>query len=136
MAFDLRIVLPNRPGAAAQLFEALADDGINIEGACGDLRPGERWGYIHVLVDDEGRASEIVEEAGFEVTDRHEVDLIQIENKPGAMAQTIRGLADTQTNIDVLYVAAGDRLVIGTEDRRPKRPGVKLIDVREPHARK
>jgi hypothetical protein len=136
MAFDLRIVLPNRPGAAAQLFEALADDGINIEGACGDLRPGERWGYVHVLVDDERRASEIVEKAGFEVTDLHEVDLIQIENKPGAMAKTIRGLADTQTNIDVLYFAAGDRLVIGTEDKRPKRPGVKVIDIRDPRARK
>ena len=126
MAFDLRVVVPNRPGAAAELLEALADDGVNIEGACGDLRRGERWGYLHVLVDDGDRAAEIVEKAGFEVTHRHEVELIRIENKPGAMAETVRSFADRQINIDVLYVAAADRLVIGTEDKRPRQPGVKM----------
>lgn len=135
MPFDLRVVVPNRPGAAAELLEALAADGINIEGACGDLRPGERWGYLHVLVDDQERAEEIVEKAGFEVSDRHEVDLIPIENRPGAMAETIRAYAAKETNIDVLYVAAGDTLVIGTEDRRPQRPGIKLTDIRNPQLR-
>ena len=126
MAFDLRVVVPNRPGAAAQLLEALADDGVNIEGACGDLRRGETWGYLHVLVDDGDRATEIVEKAGFEVTHSHEVELIPIENKPGSMAETVRSFADKQTNIHVLYIASGDRLVIGTEDQLPQRPGVRL----------
>jgi hypothetical protein len=127
MAFDLRVVVPNRPGAAAELLEALADDGVNIEGACGDLRRGERWGYVHVLVDEGDRAAEIVEEAGFEVTNLHEVELIRIENKPGAMAEMVRSFADRQINIHVLYVAAGDRLVIGTEDKLPHLPGVKML---------
>lgn len=52
MPMDLRIVLPNRPGAALQVFGALAAEGINIEGVSGDIRPGERWGYIHILVED------------------------------------------------------------------------------------
>lgn len=132
MAFDLRVVLPNRPGSAAELLEALATADINIEGACGDLRPGERWGYLHLLVDDQDRAAEIVERAGFEVTNRFEVDLIDIENRPGAMAEIIRALATRGANIDVLYVAAGNRLVIGTEDRRPQRPGIKMSEVRYP----
>jgi hypothetical protein len=132
VAFDLRIVVPNRPGSAAELLEALAAAGINIEGACGDLRRGERWGYLHVLVDDQVRASEIVEEAGFEVTDHCEVELIDIENRPGAMAATIRSFAARGTNIDVLYVAAGDRLVVGTEDKRPPRRGIKMPKAKYP----
>jgi hypothetical protein len=131
MAFDLRVVLPNRPGAAAELLDALAAAEVNIEGACGDLRQGERWGYLHLLVEDLG-AAEVVERAGFQITDQHEVDLIHIENKPGAMAQVIRAIAERGTNIDVLYVAAGDRLVVGTEDRRPLRPGVKMSEIRLP----
>lgn len=131
MAFDLRVVVPNRPGSAAELLEALAAADINIEGACGDLRPGERWGYLHLLVDQD-RAAEIVESAGFEVTNRFDVDLIAIENRPGAMAETIRAFAAKGANIDVLYVAAGDRLVIGTEDRRPQRPGIKMSEVGYP----
>ncbi|MGH2787112.1 MAG: ACT domain-containing protein [Actinomycetota bacterium] len=132
MAFDLRIVVPNRPGAAAELLEALAAAGINIEGACGDLRRGERWGYVHVLVDDQVRASEVVERAGFEVTDQYEVELIDIENRPGAMAEIVRSFAARGTNIDVLYVAAADRLVVGTEDKRPQRRGIKMPDARYP----
>ncbi|MEA2433429.1 MAG: hypothetical protein QOG54_886, partial [Actinomycetota bacterium] len=37
MAQDVRFICPNRPGAAAICFGALADAGINVMGACGDL---------------------------------------------------------------------------------------------------
>lgn len=132
MPTDLRIVLPNRPGAAGQLFKVLGDEGINIEGACGDLRPGEKWAFVHVVVEDGAAAQRLVEAAGFQVTNTREVDLISVENRPGAFGELFQDLAEKELNVDILYTAANNRLVLGTEDMYPDRPGVRMADVRFP----
>jgi hypothetical protein len=132
MPMDLRIVLPNRPGAALQVFEALAAEGINIEGVSGDIRPGERWGYIHILVEDGPQARRIIEGTGFEITNIRDVDVISIENRPGALAEIFRDFAAKGISVDVLYGAFGDRLVLATEESHPDRPGVKMSDVKFP----
>jgi hypothetical protein len=132
MPTDLRIVVPNRPGAAREIFAAVAAEDINIEGVCGDIRPGEKWGYIHILVEDVATAKRVVEDAGFEITSMHEVELLPIENRPGALADTFQGFAEKGISVDVLYLGFGDRLVIGTEEMHPERPGVKMSDVKFP----
>jgi hypothetical protein len=132
MPTDLRVVLPNRPGAAREMFAAIAKQGINIEAVCGDIRPGEKWGYIHVLVEDAEKTQRIVEEVGFEVTSIHDVELMEIENRPGSLAETFEEFAEKGISVDVLYLAFGDRLVIGTEEMHPERPGVKMSDVKFP----
>jgi hypothetical protein len=129
MPTDLRVVLPNRPGAAREMFAAIAKEGINIEAVCGDIRPGERWGFIHVLVEDAAKTRQIIEDVGYEVTSIHEVELLEIENRPGTLAETFQGFADRGISVDVLYLAFGDRLVVGTEEMHPERPGVKMSDV-------
>ena len=116
MPTDLRIVLPNRPGAMAHICELIADAGINVLGTCGDLRPGERWGFIHVVLEEGPAAKEAVEAAGYEVTSDRPVDLIPLVNEPGALAKILKDYAERGVNIDVAYIASGDRLVIGTED--------------------
>lgn len=132
MATDLRIVLPNRPGAAAQLFKLLGDEGINIDGACGDLRPGEKWAFVHVVVEDGPTAQSLVEASGFQVTNAREVDVVRVENRPGALGELFQDLADKEINVDILYTVANNRLVLGTEDMYPDRPGVRMSDVKFP----
>ena len=130
MAFDLRVVLPNRPGTVVQVLEAVASEGVNVEGFCGDIRPGERWGYIHLLVEDAGGAVRGIERAGYEVTGQHRVDLIEIEDQPGALAEATARYSRDGRNIEVLYVASGSRIVIGTEDMQEERFGVRMKDAR------
>ena len=130
MATDLRVTLPNRPGSLVALFDALRDSGIRVEGASGDLRPGERWGFVHVLVDDGATARQVIERAGFEVTSERIVELINLESRPGAVAEACRSYADAGRNIDVVYMASGNRLVLATEDMLELRYGVNVLDAR------
>lgn len=130
MAFDLRIVVPNRPGTTARAFELLAEEGINIEGVCGDLRPGETWGFIHILVDDGERTQELLEGMGLQISSMHQVDVVAIENRPGALVEAVRRYSDADQNIEVLYIASDNRLVVGTEAMREARPGVRVEDAR------
>ena len=128
MKTDLRVVVPNRHGAALALFDAVAAAGVNVDGMCGDLRRGERWGYIHLLTDDGTGARAAVEEAGFEVAAKQQVEVIEVEDRPGAIADAIRPFRDAGRNISVLYIATRTRVVIGAEDMLEQRPGVKLSD--------
>lgn len=126
MPTDLRIVLPNRPGAMAHVCELIAEAEINVLGTCGDLRPGERWGFIHVVVEEGGAAKNAVEEAGYEVTGARPVELIPLVNEPGALARVLKDYSDRGINIDVVYIASGDLLVVGTEDMVGERVGVNV----------
>lgn len=130
MPSDLRVVLPNRPGALLQALTVLRDAGINIESFCGDIRPGEKWGYMHLLVDDVRSARQAIEKAGLEVTSEHDVDVVPVENRPGALADAVKRYSDDARNIEVLYTARDGRVVIGTEDMQKERYGVRMGDAR------
>lgn len=130
MLTDLRVVLPNRPGAVTSLCGMLSDAGINVEGFCGDLRPGERWGFIHLAVERADEARRVIEGAGYEVTTTRSIDMVPLKNEPGELARVLREYSDKGLNIDVVYVASGDRLVISTEDMIEDRVGVNIQNAR------
>jgi hypothetical protein len=130
MAVDLRVVVPNRPGALMQALTSLADEGINIESVCGDIRPGERWGFLHLLVEDGAGARGALEAQGLEVTSERDVDVVRVEDRPGALAQAVARYSDAGRNIEVLYTASTGHIVIGTEDMQQPRLGVRVKDAR------
>ena len=130
MLTDLRIVLPNRPGAVTAICDVLSQAGINVEGVCGDLRPGERWGYVHLAVEAGEKAKQMIEEAGYEVTTTRSVDMVPIKNEPGELVRVLSEYSDKDLNIDVMYIASGNRLVISTEDMLEHRVGVNIQDAR------
>ncbi len=130
MPSDLRVVVPNRPGTVLQLLRAVADAGVNVEALCGDIRPGENWGYVHLLVEDPAAARRGIETTGFEITSEHEVDLVEVEDRPGAIAEVAQRYADADRNMEVLYMAPDGRVVIGTEDMQKERFGVRMQDAR------
>lgn len=130
MPTDIRIVLPNRPGAVTHVCELVAEAGINVLGACGDLRPGERWGFIHLVVEEGDRARSLIEDAGYEVTSARRVDMVDLVDEPGGLAKVLREYSANNTNIDIVYTASKDRLVIGTEDMLEERIGVNIQEAR------
>ena len=113
-----------------KVLRALSGAGVNLESFCGDIRPGEKWGFIHFLVEDAEAARQAIEGAGFEVTSEHAVDVLEVEDKPGGLAETVKGYADAGRNIEVLYTASTGHLVIGTEDMQQPRTGIRMEDVR------
>ena len=130
MATDLRLVIPNQPGRAAQLLEALAEAGVNLGGICGDIRPGETWGFMHLLVEDVDTAVRVVESQGIEITSRHVVHIHELEDRPGAIAETLRTYREKNENVEVIYTIAADRMVVGTDLMRDQIHGVRMKDAK------
>ncbi|HEY47184.1 MAG: hypothetical protein AMJ88_09305 [Anaerolineae bacterium SM23_ 63] len=114
MAKDLTIILEDRPGTLADMGETLGDAGINIEGVCG--LPCEGKGVIHIIVEHAAEARRVLEDGGFEVSDEREVLLLEVENQPGSLGETARKVADAGVNIEFIYVASNNRLVVSADN--------------------
>ena len=120
MPSDLRFTVANTPGAIAEAARALGNAGINIDGIGCDIRPGDQWGFIHFLVDDAEGAKRALASVGCEVQDIHDVDVVDAEDRPGALAEICQSYTDRGENIEVLYLGMNSRVVVGTENmRRP-----------------
>jgi hypothetical protein len=114
MSTDLTVALSDRPGTLARASDILGRAGINIDGACGYVCDGQ--GMYHVLVEDAERARRALIDAGFTIDDERRVIITPIENRPGAAGGLLRRVADMGVNIDLLYMTADGRLVLGGAD--------------------
>jgi hypothetical protein len=114
MAKDLTISLEDRPGTLADLGEALGKAGVNIDGGCGVQDDGKET--FHLLFEDAGSARRVLEEAGIEVLHERDVIVTDVEDSPGALGQIARAIGDAGVNIELVYMAHGNRLVIGASD--------------------
>ena len=122
MAKDLSVILENRPGTLADMGEALGKAGINIEGVC--AFPSEDKGVVHILVEEVAATRRALEEVGIEVGDEREVLVLEIEDRPGRLGDVSRRIANAGVNIDLVYLAANNRLVLGTDDLDKARAAV------------
>ena len=114
---DIAIILENIPGSLANLGETLGKMGINMEGMCGV--PLKDQSIVHVLVEDETTARWALEEAGFEIRAVREVlvlDISDIAGKAGGGGKLARKIGNNRINIDLIYLAENNRIVIGVDD--------------------
>ena len=122
MAKDLTVILEDRPGTLADMGEALGKAGINIEGCCGFRSEGK--GVIHILVEDVVAARRELQQAGLEVRGEREVLVLEVEDRPGALGDVTRRITKAGVNVDLIYLAANTRLVIGADDLHKARAAV------------
>jgi len=125
---DLTVELEDRPGTLARATEAIAKAGINIEGAAGFPCGGE--GVFHVLTKDAQATRKALESAGFRITGERQVLVVDVEDKPGTAAKIFRRIADASVNVDLVYEATNNRVVVGGDNVQK----VKEILDREPAA--
>jgi hypothetical protein len=112
---DLTVIMDDQPGKLADLGEATGRAGVNIEGLCAMVGDGK--GFIHILVEDGRAARSALDAGGIGVADEREAIVVDLHDKPGAMGEIARDLAEAGVNIDVAYtIFTGVRLVILTED--------------------
>ncbi|MGH8915863.1 MAG: ACT domain-containing protein [Acidimicrobiia bacterium] len=115
MARDLTVMLDDRPGALADMGEALGRAGVNIEGICGVAGTGGR-NELHILVADADAARSALGEAGIEVGADVGVVSSSFEDRPGELGAMARRIADTGTNIELVYVSCDRHLILATSD--------------------
>jgi len=112
---DLAIRLENRPGALAEMGNALGKAGVSIEGGGGFAFGGK--GIAHFLFNDGAAARKALEDAGIEVLAEREV-LIQRLNQeqPGQLGKISRRMADAGVNIEVIYSDHQNQLILVVDD--------------------
>jgi hypothetical protein len=114
MAVDLVIDIVNAPGALAQVATAISDAGVNIAAAtC--LGPGER-AELHILVPHAEAAKHALAISHLAVTREREVVVIDVQDRPGVLADLTRRIARAGVDLDLLYVATRNRVVFGSPD--------------------
>ena len=114
---DIAVILENRPGALADMGEILGKNGINMEGLCGI--PLNDEAIIHILVEDETVAKYVLESAGFKVSAVREVLVLDIGNiagKPGSGGKMARKIGNVGVNIDLIYLAEHNKIVVGVDN--------------------
>jgi hypothetical protein len=114
VAFDLVIDIENTPGALAQVAAAISDAGVNIAAAtC--LGAGER-AELHVLVPHAEAARHSLAISHLAITREREVVVVDVEDRPGVLADLTRRIAKAGVDLDLVYVATRNRVVFGAPD--------------------
>lgn len=111
---DLVIDIENSPGALAEVAAAISDAGVNIAAAtC--IGPGQR-AELHILVPHAEAARHSLAISHLAVTREHEVVVVDIEDRPGALADLARRIGEAGVNLDLVYIATQNRAVLGSPD--------------------
>jgi hypothetical protein len=114
MAYDLVIDIANEPGELAKVARAVSDAGVNIAAAtC--IGTGER-AELHILVPHAEAAKHALGISHLVVSREREVVAVDVEDRPGVLADLTRAIAGAGVNIDLVYVATRNRVVFGSPD--------------------
>lgn len=122
MSTDLTVILEHRPGELARLGEVIGEAGVSIRGLAAFT--GEGRGVVHVLLDNEAlaRCRAALDRAGIGIVGGCEVLVVEIEDRPMALGELTRQLADANVNVDLAYTTFGGmKIVIGTDDLQSAR---------------
>jgi len=114
MAFDLVIDIENSPGALAEVAAAISDAGVNIAAAtC--IGTGER-AELHILVPHAEAARHSLAISHLAVSREREVVVVDVEDRPGVLADLTRKIAKAGIDLNLVYVATRNRVVFGSAD--------------------
>ena len=114
IAVDLVIDVENAPGALAEIAAAISDAGVNIAAAtC--LGGGQR-AELHILVPHAEAARHSLAISGVIPSREREVVVVEVEDRPGVLADLTRRIARAGVNLDLVYVATRNRVVFGADD--------------------
>ena len=112
---DLAILLENRPGALAEMGEALGRAGVSVEGGGAWVVDGR--GIAHFLFHDGTAAREALEAAGIRVLAERDVVVQRLkQDVPGQLGLLTRRMAEAGVNIEVLYSDHDHQLILVVDD--------------------
>lgn len=112
---DLTIELENRPGALAEMGEALGRGGVSVEG--GGVFVVNGVGVAHFLFADAVAARKALEGAGIRVLAEREVLVLRLrQGQPGQLGKISRRMAEAGVNIEVQYSDHDHQLILVVND--------------------
>jgi hypothetical protein len=114
MPMDLVIEVDNEPGALAGVAKAISDAGVNISAAtCLDASDRAE---LHILVPHADAVRHALAISHVAVTREREVAVVEVDDRPGILADLAGKVAAAGINLDLFYVATRNRVVFGAAD--------------------
>ena len=115
VATELRLRLPNSPGALADVCGLLSAERVNIQALS-----LEASGHLRLVVDNIIRAQAALREQRYAVTSG-DVLVVSLSHRPGGLSPVLRLVADAGINVEYAYAAAGEAsqralIVLGVAD--------------------
>ena len=114
MPTDLVIDIENTPGALAQVAAAISDAGVNISAAT--CVGAGRTAELHILVPHAEAAKHSLAISHLAVSREREVVVVDVEDRPGVLADLTRRIAKAGVDLDLVYIATRNRVVFGSPD--------------------
>jgi hypothetical protein len=112
---DLAIILEDRPGALAEMGEALGRAGVSVEGGGAWVAGGQ--GVAHFLFEDGTAARQALRAAGIRVVEEREVLVQRLkQDVPGQLGLLTRRMAEAGVNIEVLYSDHNHQMILVVDD--------------------
>jgi hypothetical protein len=112
---DLAISLDDRPGALADMGDALGRAGVSVEGGGAFVVDGR--GVAHFLFRDGAAARRALEAAGIRVVRVRDVLVQRLhQGEPGQLGKLARRMADAGVNIEVVYSDHDHQLILVVDD--------------------
>jgi hypothetical protein len=111
---NLIIDIENSPGSLAKVAAAISDAGVNIASATCFGSGGRA--ELHILVPHAEAARHALAISALAVTGEREVVVVNVEDRPGVLADLTRRIAEAGVDLNLLYVATQNRVVFGADD--------------------
>jgi len=114
MPADLVIDVENKPGALARVAAAISDAGVNMSAATciGSADHAE----LHILVPHAEAVRHQLAISHLAVSREREVVVVDVEDRPGVLADLTRKIAAAGVDLDLVYIATRNRVVFGAKD--------------------
>ncbi|HYA02557.1 MAG TPA: ACT domain-containing protein [Syntrophobacteria bacterium] len=97
---QISIFLENKAGRLAEVTRVLGEGGINIRAL--SLADTSDFGILRLIVNDHGKAKQVLKEHGFTVG-RTEVVAVEVEDKPGGLNRILQILSTAGINVEYMY---------------------------------
>ncbi len=103
---QISVFLENKIGRLAEITQILGNKEINIRALA--IADTTEFGILRMIVDRPQKAYEALEERGFTVS-QTEVVVVEVEDKPGGLAQVMAILGKEGINVEYLYAFVAPR---------------------------
>jgi len=117
---QISVFLENKIGRLAEITQILGNKEINIRALA--IADTTEFGILRMIVDRPQKAYEALEERGFTVS-QTEVVVVEVEDKPGGLAQVMAILGKEGINVEYLYAFVAPRgrgalVVLKSEEKK------------------
>jgi hypothetical protein len=97
---QLSVFIENKVGRIMEITEVLGQNGVNIRAL--SLADTSDFGILRMIVNDIGKAAEVLKGRGFIVKESYVV-AVEVPDRPGGLAAVLKLMSENGINVEYMY---------------------------------